>query len=539
MIAVARKKKDGIELLGRVSEEMADVLTGPALEFVADLARTFRPRVEALLTHRVKAQLALDRGQPLGFLEETRAIREGDWRVADLPDELLDRRVEITGPVDRKMIINALNSGAQVFMADLEDSNAPSWDNVVLGQRWLGEAVRGTLAFEDAARGKSYALNDEVATLMVRPRGWHLEEAHMRVDGRPVPAGLFDFGLFFFHNALALIERGKRPLFYLPKLEGHLEARLWNAVFVHAQNALGIPVGTIKATVLIETLPAAFEMDEILYELREHSAGLNCGRWDYIFSFIKCHRADAEAVIPDRAQVGMTQPFLRAYTQLVIKTCHKRGACAMGGMAAQIPIKADPEANEVALTKVREDKQREARDGHDGTWVAHPGLVSIAREAFDAVLEGKTNQLDVMREDYDCKAEDLLALPTGTRTEAGLRQNLRVGVLYLEAWLAGNGCVPIDHLMEDAATAEISRTQVWQQIKHKARLADDRVVDLSLVIHTLDEELQRIERELGEERYQSGHFEQARTLFLDLVADDQLPDFLTPGAYALLQENDR
>jgi malate synthase len=539
MIAVAHKRKDRVEVLGPVTEEMADVLTDDALAFVADLARAFGPRVEALLERRQQIQARLDQGERLGFLPETQNIRDADWKVADLPAELLDRRVEITGPVDRKMIINALNSGAQVFMADLEDSNAPSWDNVVLGQKWLSQAVRGTLAFEDTARGKSYALNDEIATLMVRPRGWHLVEAHMRVDGRLVPAALFDFGLFLFHNADALLERGKRPLFYLPKLEGHLEARLWNAVFVHAQTALGLPVGTIRATVLLETLPAAFEMDEILYELRDHSAGLNCGRWDYIFSFIKVHRADPAYVLPDRAQVGMTQPFLRAYTQLVIKTCHRRGACAMGGMAAQIPIKSDPEANEAALTKVREDKQREAKDGHDGTWVAHPGLVSIAREAFDAVLKGKTNQLDVSRDDFGCTANALLALPSGQRTEAGLRQNCRVGVLYLESWLGGNGCVPIDNLMEDAATAEISRTQLWQQVHHLALLDDDRIIDLALVIHILDEELARIERELGEQRFTEGHFEQARELFLELIASEKLPDFLTPGAYALLQENDR
>jgi malate synthase len=402
---------------------------------------------------------------------------------------------------------------------------------MVLGQKHLMAAARGELTFEDKAKGKRYALGDKVATLFVRPRGWHLKEKHFVVDKRPAPAGLFDFGLYFFHNARALLEQDKRPYFYLPKLEGHLEARLWNDVFVYAQRALGIPVGNIKATVLIETLPAAFEMDEILYELRDHSAGLNCGRWDYIFSFIKKFRADGDRVLPDRGQVGMQQHFMRSYAQLVIQTCHKRGAPAMGGMAAQIPIKNDPEANDKALAKVRADKQREVDDGHDGTWVAHPGLVPIALEIFDASLKGATNQLDVMRDDVKVTAEDLIRMPEGTRTEDGLRQNIRVGVQYLEAWLRGNGCVPLYHLMEDAATAEISRTQVWQQLKHGAELDDGRKVTRELFDQLVTEEMERIRSEVGDDRFVGGKFEEAKVLFVDLSTATECEEFLTLSAY--------
>jgi malate synthase len=488
------------------------------------LVRTFRPRLDELLARRRVVQARLDAGERLDFLAETRAVREAAWRGPTIPADLRDRRVEITGPVDRKMIINALNSGASVFMADFEDANAPTWSNLLEGQRNLSEAVRRTIRFTDPGTGKEYALQPHVATLMVRPRGLHLPEKHFEVDGRPAPASLFDFGLFFFHNARAQIERGAGPYFYLPKMESHLEARLWNDVFVRAQEELGVPRGTVRATVLIETLPAAFEMDEILHELKEHSAGLNCGRWDYIFSFIKKHRSDPAAVLPDRGQVTMEQHCMRSYTQLLVKTCHRRGVHAMGGMAAQIPIKSDPAANEEALAKVRADKLREVRDGHDGTWVAHPGLVPIARQIFDDHMKGP-NQLDVRREDVHVTAADLLRVPTGTRTEAGLRHNIRVGVQYLEAWLRGSGCVPLYNLMEDAATAEISRTQVWQWIHHRAALEDGRPVTAELFRRALAEETARFE---------GGRFADAVALFERLSTAELCEDFLTLPAYELL-----
>jgi malate synthase len=512
------------------------ILTVEALDFLADLARRFRPGLEELLERRRDRQRRFEQGERLDFLPDTASIRAADWRVAPLPADLMKRVVEITGPVDRKMIINALNSGADVFMADFEDSNAPTWSNNLDGQRNLRDAVRRTLTHEDAATGKSYRLAETIATLMVRPRGLHLVEAHLSVDGRPVPAPLFDFGLFLFHNAHELRARGTGPYFYLPKLQSHLEARWWNDVFLHAQRALGLPSGTIKATVLIETLPAAFEMEEILYELREHSAGLNCGRWDYIFSFIKTRRHEAGAVLPDRSQVTMDQPCMRAYTQLVVKTCHRRGVHAMGGMAAQIPIKNDPEASERALAKVRADKQREVGDGHDGTWVAHPGLVGIARDVFAARMSGP-NQLDRSRDDVSVTAADLLAVPTGTRTEAGLRLNIRVGIQYLEAWLRGIGCVPLYNLMEDAATAEISRTQVWQWIRWGARLDDDRVVTRELVESLVAEEMKTIEREVGAERVRAGRFAEARDLFVRFSLAEELAEFLTIPAYALLDRS--
>jgi malate synthase len=503
------------------------------MELVAALARAFGPRRDELLTRRAAVQARLDAGGRLDFLAETRGVREGDWRGPPIPADLNDRRVEITGPVDRKMIINALNSGASVFMADFEDANAPTWQNQIEGQANLAEAVRRTLRYTDPATGKRYELKPEVATLMVRPRGWHLPEKHFEVDGRAVSGSLFDFGLYFFHNAKALLERRSGPYFYLPKMESHLEARLWNDVFVMAEERLGIPRGTIRATVLIETLPAAFEMDEILYELREHSAGLNCGRWDYIFSFIKKHRADARAVLPDRGQVTMEQHCMRSYTQLLIKTCHGRGVHAMGGMAAQIPIKNDPSASEAALAKVRADKLREAKDGHDGTWVAHPGLVPIAREIFDAQMPGP-NQLEVKRLDVNVTAEDLLTVPTGTRTEAGLRHNLRVGVQYLEAWLRGSGCVPLYNLMEDAATAEISRTQVWQWIHHGARLDDGRPVTADLFRRALAEEMEGLRAALGPDRFAQGRFAEAVTLFERLSTAETCAEFLTLPAYDAL-----
>ena len=430
-----------------------------------------------------------------------------------MPSVLLDRRVEITGPTDPKMVINALNSGANVFMADFEDSLAPAWDNVVGGQESLYRAVRRTLTFE-SPEGKQYKLNDKPAVLFVRPRGWHLEEAHARVDGRPMSGGLFDFGVFFFNNAREQLARGAGPFFYLPKMESHLEARLWNDVFVFAEATLGIPAGTIKATVLIETLPAAFEMDEILYELREHSAGLNCGRWDYIFSFIK---KQPNQLLPDRSQLTMDKGFLRAYAQKLIQTCHRRGAHAMGGMAAQIPIKDDPAANDAALARVRADKEREARDGHDGTWVAHPGLVPVAKAIFDAQLTGQ-NQLHVLRSDVNVTKEDLLRVPEGTRTDDGLRHNVRVGVRYLEAWLRGQGCVPLFHLMEDAATAEISRAQVWQQVRHGVITSEklDQVISEELTGAT------------------GGKFSEAKSLFRSLSLAPEFEAFLTVPAYQQL-----
>jgi malate synthase len=508
----------------------AALLSPEALEFVAGLVRRFRGRLDGLLERRVERRAAWQAGEALDFLPETAEVRRGDWRVAPLPDDLLCRVVEITGPVERKMVINALNSGANTFMADFEDANSPTWDNLVQGQLNLRDAVRREIEYTQPETGKAYRLQEPVATLLVRPRGLHLPERHCTVDGRPVPGALFDFGLYLFHNARALRDRGTGPYFYLPKLESHLEARFWNDVFLAAQQMLGMPRGTIKATVLIETLPAAFEMDEILYELREHSSGLNCGRWDYIFSFIKCRRQDPAAVLPDRSQVTMEQPFLRAYAQLAVRTCHRRGVHAIGGMAAQIPIKSDPAANEAALEKVRADKRREVRDGHDGTWVAHPGLVAVARETFEREMSGP-HQLERRRADLYVEAADLLRVPQGTRTEAGLRWNLRVGLQYLEAWLGGNGCVPLYHLMEDAATAEISRAQVWQWRHHGARLDDGRVVTRELVERTLVEELESIAAEIGPARFAGGRFDDARRLFAELCHAEQLVEFLTLFSY--------
>jgi malate synthase len=502
------------------------------MAFVGSLVAELRGRLDEELARRVARQQRFDASERPDFLPETKPIRESAWTVAPLPKDLLDRRVEITGPVDRKMIINALNSGANVFMADCEDSNSPTWDNCLTGQINLRDAVAGTISYEAPETGKRYTLGANTATLMVRPRGWHLVEKHVTQGGRPVPAGLFDFGLYFFHNAKALLAKGTGPYFYLPKIESHREARLWNDAFVMAQKALGIPVGTIKATVLIETLPAAFEMDEILWELKDHSAGLNCGRWDYIFSFIKKFRNDPRFVMPDRMQVGMTQPFLRAYTQLVVKTCHRRHVHAMGGMAAQIPIK-DPEQNRIAIEKVRADKLREVTDGHDGTWVAHPGLVPIAKEIFDAHMKGP-NQIDFQRDDVDVTAADLIRIPTGTRTEAGLRQNVDVGIQYLEAWLRGSGCVPLHNLMEDAATAEISRTQVWQWIHHGASLEDGRRVTPELFRSVLHGELAKIRSELGDAKFAAGRFAEASRLFEELSTSPTFVEFLTLPAYDLL-----
>ena len=520
---------EGVELLAPVLPGCEGILAADALEFVRALERRFRFRRAQLLARREGKKHNLDRGWRPDFLPETRAIRDSAWTIAPVPAELLDRRVEITGPVDRKMVVNALNSGAQVFMADFEDANSPTWENCVRGQLNLFDAIRRRIDFTEEKSGRSYRLEEKPAVLFTRPRGWHLDEKHLRVDGRSVSAALFDFGLFFFHNARALLARGSGPYFYLPKLESHLEARLWNEVFECAQDALGLPHGTIKATVLIETVLAAFEMDEILWELREHSAGLNCGRWDYIFSFIKKFRADPAFVLPERAAVGMDRPFLAAYSRLLVKTCHRRGAHAMGGMAAQIPIKDDAEKNAQALAKVRADKERELGQGHDGTWVAHPALVPVALAVFERI--GGPNQLGVKRDDVRVVAQDLLAVPSGAITEAGLRQNLAVGVAYLEAWLRGSGCVPLHHLMEDAATAEISRTQVWQWLRHGARLADGRPIDPGLVRATLADELAKRRSELGNERWAESRFELAARIFEDLLTNPELADFLTLAAY--------
>lgn len=524
---------DGVTCRGPLEPGFEEILSHDALAFVAELARTHRPAVTQLLAARKERQKRIDSGEKLDFLPETAELRAGDWKVGPLPADILDRRVEITGPIDRKMIINALNAGTNVFMADCEDSNAPTWHNTVQGQVNLRDAVDRSITFTNPKNGKFYSLVDNPAVLFVRPRGWHLQEQHLLVDGEPVPAGIFDFGLFFFHNVREQLARGTGPYFYLPKLEHHLEARLWNNVFVQAQGKHGVPVGTIKATVLIETLPAAFQMDEILYELRQHSAGLNCGRWDYIFSFIKVHGQDGAAIIPDRGQVGMAQHFMESYSKLVIKTCHKRGAHAMGGMAAQIPIKNDAAANEAALDKVRADKLREVQNGHDGTWVAHPGLVGIAKGIFDEHMPGK-NQID-RQLDVEITADDLLKIPTGTRSVEALRHNIRVGIQYIEAWLRGTGCVPIYNLMEDAATAEISRTQVWQWLKYGVTLTDEDgsavQVDRALVDKVTDEEMARIETEVGAETFAAGRFADAQALFLEVATAEPFVDFLTLPAY--------
>ena len=491
---------EGVSIDGVINPDFEKVLTREAIAFVADLQRRFNPRREELLAARAERQSRLDAGEKPDFLADTVNIRESDWTVAPLPQDILDRRVEITGPVDRKMIINALNCGANVFMADFEDASTPTWTNMVDGQFNLASAVHREIDYVDPQSGREYRLNDKTAVLFVRPRGWHLPEKHMTVDGVPMSGSLFDFGLYFFHNAKELLARGSGPYFYLPKMESHLEARLWNDVFVHAQDALGVPQKSIKATVLIETILATFEMDEILWELRDHSAGLNCGRWDYIFSFIKKFREQEWSVLPDRAQVTMTAHFLRSYSQLLIKTCHRREVHAMGGMAAQIPIKNDAAANEAAMDRVRADKKREAGDGHDGTWVAHPGLVAIAKAEFDAVMKG-ANQIARKRQDVHVSAADLIAVPEGTRTEAGLRQNVAVGIGYVEAWLRGIGCVPLFNLMEDAATAEISRAQVWQWVRHGQTLQDGRPVTKELVREIVREENDKVKAAMGEEAY--------------------------------------
>jgi malate synthase len=520
---------DGVEVLAPVSREHAHVLTPEALGFVATLEREFRDRRAAILAARTERAARLAAGERPGFLPETEAIRTADWQVAPAPADLDDRRVEITGPAEPKMTINALNSGARVFMADLEDSLSPSWSNIVAAQATILDAHRRTLAFT-SPEGKAYRLNDSVATLLVRPRGWHLVERHVLVDGAPVSASIFDFGLFLCHGGRAALERGSGPYLYLPKLESHLEARLWDEVFVAGQAALDIPRGSIRATVLIETILAAFEMDEILDALREHAAGLNAGRWDYIFSIVKKFRGDPAFVLPDRAQVTMAVPFMRAYTQLLVRTCHRRAAHAIGGMSAFIPNRRAPEVTANALSRVLEDKEREAGDGFDGTWVAHPDLVPVAREVFDRALGSRVNQKDRLRDDVTVDAADLLdvAVPGGQVTEAGVRQNVSVGLQYLDSWLRGIGAAAIFDLMEDAATAEISRSQLWQWRTQRVRLDDGRTVDGDLYVAIRDEELAK----LGGR--QAGRLAEATTILDRLVLGHDFPDFLTLEAYAKL-----
>jgi malate synthase len=529
----ASTNKGSIHILAPLRPGFDQVLTTGALNFVADLHRRFNARRLELLQRRQARQQQIDGGRLPDFLPETRHIRQGDWSVAPVPEDLRDRRVEITGPVDRKMIINAMNSGASAFMADFEDSHAPTWKGTIEGQINLIDTVAGTIALT-SPEGKHYRLNEQTAVLIVRPRGWHLEEKHVNIDGQPISGSIFDFGLYFYHNAAKLLAKGTGPYFYLPKLESHLEARLWNDIFVQAQEMLKIPRGSIKATVLIETLPAAFETDEILYELRDHAAGLNCGRWDYIFSFIKRFRNVPGYIFPDRSQITMTRHCMQSYALRVIQSCHRRGAHAMGGMAAQIPIKGDPQANESALGKVREDKIREARIGHDGTWVAHPGLVAIAREEFDKAMPA-ANQVDRPLDDVAITAQDLLKLPRGTITEAGLRTNISVGIEYMAHWLGGNGCVPLYHLMEDAATAEISRTQVWQWVHHPdGRTEDGRKVTMDWVRRIIAEELDRIRRQVGAQNYDRIPYESAGRLFDEIIADPAFEEFLTLKAYEYL-----
>lgn len=506
------------------------ILTPAALEFLLALHDRFAPRLAKLLQDRARRQERLDAGELPDFLSETAAIRNADWRVGPIPADLQDRRVEITGPTERKMVINALNSGARVFMADFEDSLTPTWRNLIEGQINLRDAVNRSIE-HTTADGKLYRLTGNPAVLVVRPRGWHLVEKHVRVDGVPLPAALFDFGLYCFHNTKQCLANGSGPYFYLPKLESHREAQLWRDVIQYSEEQLGLGRGTVKVTVLIETILAAFEMDEILFALRDHIVGLNCGRWDYIFSFIKKLHRHPQYVLPERDQVTMTTHFLRSYSQLLIRTCHRRGAFAMGGMAAQIPVKHDPQANNAALAKVRADKEREAGDGHDGTWVAHPALVPVAHEVFDALLAGP-NQLDRLRQDVEVTARDLLQTPAGGISEAGFRNNISVAVQYLAAWLQGNGCVPIHHLMEDAATAEIARAQLWQWIRHPASVLDDqRKITHDLFRATLLEELHAIRSAVNDEAYESGYYAAAADLLSEITAADDFVEFLTLPAY--------
>jgi malate synthase len=525
----------GVELDGAMHAGFEEVLTADALDFVAALEHEFGDGRRQLLLARAGRRARFAEGELLDFLPQTREIREAEWQVAPVPQDLQQRWVEITGPTDRKLTINALNSGSDGFMADFEDANSPTWRNMVVGQINLRDAIEGTISYE-GSDGRHYELGENPATLLVRPRGWHLAERHLLVDGRPVTGALFDFGLYFYNCTRRLMARGSGPYLYLPKLESHLEARLWNDVFRFAQDALGIPQGTIKATVLIETLPAAFEMDEILYELREHSAGLNAGRWDYIFSAIKCFRERAELVLPDRADVSMTVPFMRAYTELLVATCHRRGAHAIGGMAALIPSRRDEEANAKALQGVREDKEREVSQGYDGTWVAHPDLVPVAREVFERGLDGAPNQLQRRRDDVHVSANDLLDLAStpGEMTDGGLRMNVSVAFQYISFWLSGRGAAAINSLMEDAATAEISRAQIWQWVHHKSTLSDGRPVTAELVRQVLDEETAKIRASVGEDTWRAGHPAEAREIFERVALSSELIEFLTLVAYEYL-----
>ena len=523
---------DGVEIDAPIPRGCDEILTPEAIAFVTELHRKFEPRRKQLLERRVTRQKAIDAGQIPDFLPETESIRKSEYKVAPIPKDLLDRRVEITGPVDRKMVINALNSDANVFMADFEDSNSPTWENNLNGQVNVRDADRGDITYT-SPEGKAYTLNPNPAVLIIRPRGWHMVERHFHIDGEPISGSLFDFGLYFFHNAKTRMAKGTAPYFYLPKIQSHLEARLWNDVFVYAQESLGVPNGMIRATVLIETILAAFEMDEILWELRDHSAGLNCGRWDYIFSFIKTFKNHPQYMMPDRSTVTMENHFLKSYVDLLIQTCHRRGIHAMGGMAAQIPIKNDPAANNAALNKVRQDKLREVKAGHDGTWVAHPGLVPIAKEIFDEHMK-TPNQLHVMREDVTVTAADLLKVPEGQITEQGLRMNVDVGIQYLESWLRGSGCVPIYNLMEDAATAEISRTQVWQWMHHGAQLSNGQKITAPMIRATIKTVIEQIRTNVGDVRYNQSKFPQAAQLFEQMMINPECKEFLTLEAYRYL-----
>ncbi len=526
----------GITITGRMEPGYEMVLSDAALGFIADLHTRFDSTRLELLERRGERQQRLDDGADLDFLPDTAHVRSSMWHVLPAPNDLMDRRCEITGPTDRKMVVNALNCGAKVFMADFEDSNSPTWDNMIRGQINLADAIRRQIDFTNE-QGKRYELDEDTATLMVRPRGWHLDERHLSVEGRAVSASLFDFGLYFFHNARELIERGSGPYFYLPKLESHLEARLWNDVFLHAQQAMGVEPGTIKATVLIETIPAAFEMDEILFELRDHSAGLNAGRWDYIFSIIKKFRSRDGFALPDRGQIGMTVPFMRAYTELLVKTCHNRGAHAMGGMAAFIPSRRDEEINEVAMAKVREDKTREALDGCDGTWVAHPDLVPLVTGIFDEILGDAPNQLERQRREVSVSAAELtdFTVPDGTITEGGVRQNVDVAIQYIASWLRGTGAAAIYNLMEDAATAEISRSQIWQWVHSGARTTNGTPITAEYVRTVADEETARLRSEIGEAIYDASRFDEARALFEQVALAHEFPEFLTLPAYEILE----
>ncbi len=526
----------GVSIKAPSHPRTSAILSAEALAFLSELHRKFEPTRRALLDARVTRYARLVAGEKLDFRADTKHLREGTWKVSPPPEDLKDRRVEITGPTERKMVINALNSGAKVFMADFEDANVPTWANLLEGQQNLIDAIDRKIDFA-SPEGKTYKLNPKTATLVVRPRGWHLDEKHLKIDGAPISGSLFDFGLYVFHNAKRLAKRGSGPYFYLPKMEAHEEARLWADAFRHAETTLQVPRGTIRATVLIETIPAAFEMEEILYELRDHSCALNAGRWDYLFSIIKKFREQADLRLPDRSQLTMTVPFMRAYTQLLVKTCHARGAHAIGGMAAFIPNRKDPEVTEKALGKVREDKLREAGDGCDGTWVAHPDLVPVALEIFDQALGEKPNQVDKQRPDVKVTAEQLtdFRVQDGKITEEGVRTNISVALLYLESWLRGTGAAAINNLMEDAATAEISRSQLWLWIKRREALPDGRAINPQRLSRFADEELVKIQKLLGEERFKAGRFKEARRLLERVALGNEFPDFLTVPAYEMIE----